>query len=636
MNREALDRWCERGILGLVLTILVLGPLAMGAVRPSEYLIIQGLTVGVMLLWGARLWLNPRPQLLWPPICWAVAGFTVYVIIRYFTSDIEYLARQELIRLLLNACLFFAILNNLHRQESIQVINCTLILLAMAIACYAGYQFLAHSNRVWRFEVPLEFGASGTYISRNHLGGFLEMLLPLALAYTLLSRLGAVAKVFLGYASLVILAGIVFTISRGTYASTAVALLLFFGVLLFHRTYRLPALVLLAVILAAGVYFLPRSYAFRVRFGPLVAEDRGGRLEDDSRIILWQSALRLWRQNVWWGVGLAHYDARFPEFRPVAMQLRPYFAHNDYLQFLTEWGLAGIGLMACVWGLLGLGLCKIWPCVRTLPRDIGEQRSSNKFAFVLGAALGLTAILVHSAVDFNMHIPANAILAVSLMALLSSCLRFATERYWVKVKWWGKALGSVVVLASAAYLGYQGWRSTTEYVWLQRAARAPLFSPEQAACLTNAFVAEPMNSETAYAIGEVYRIRSAEGGDNYRELAEQAMVWFERSLKLNPWYAYSHLRYAWCLDWLGRFAESLPYFQRADQLEPNGYYMAAHIGLHYLQAGNFAAAKPWFERSLQLERKDNPLATNYLPIVKSRLLEAATNEFSARLNLAPQ
>ncbi len=171
-----------------------------------------------------------------------MVAFTAYAMVRYFNADIEYVARQEMIRILVYAFLFFAILNNLHRQESTQIISCTLIFLAMAIAGYAIYQFLTHSTRVWYFEVRADFGASGTYISRNHLGGFLEMLLPLGLAYTLTSRLKPVLKVFLGYASLVVLAGIAVTVSRGAYASTALALLLFFGVLLVHRTYRLPSL----------------------------------------------------------------------------------------------------------------------------------------------------------------------------------------------------------------------------------------------------------------------------------------------------------------------------------------------------------------------------------------------------------
>ena len=314
----------------------------------------------------------------------------------------------------------------------------------------------------------------------------------------------------LGYASLVILAGVAVTVSRGTYVSTAVALLLFFGLLLFHRPYRLPAFILLVVILAAGAYFLPRSIAVRVRLGPYFAEQKAGQGTsdarravlwdpEDARVILWQSALRVWQQNVWWGVGLAHYDARFPAYRPLGMQMRPYFAHNDYLHYLAEWGLVGAGLAASAWALLAVGVFKTWPRVRGAPRDIGQPKSSNKFAFVLGAAIGLAAILVHSVVDFNMHIPANAILAVSLMALLSSCLRFATERYWVALKWWGRALGCAMMLAGAAYLGQQGWRHGNEYVWLQRATRAPLFSPAQADCLKKAFATEPMNAETAYA-----------------------------------------------------------------------------------------------------------------------------------------
>jgi len=633
MNRETWDGWCERGILVLVLAILVFGPLAIGATLPLPFLILQGLTLGVLLLWGARFWLSSRPQLLWPPVCWAVVAFVVYAIVRYFNADIEYVARQELIRILVYACLFFAILNNLHRQESTQIISCTLIFLAMAIAGYAIFQFLTHSHRVWYFEVQNDTGASGTYLSRNHLGGFLEMLLPLGLAYTLTSRLKTVTKVFLGYASLVILVGIAVTISRGTYVSTAVALLLFFGVLLFNRTYRLPALVLLVVVVGAGAYYLPKSFRVQARLKPVLAGE--GRLENDVRIVLWKSAIQVWQQNPWWGVGPAHYDYRFRQFRPAMVQLRPGWAHNDYLNALAEWGMVGTGLVASAWVLLGLGVLKTWPSVRGKTKGLGEERNSSKFAFVLGASLGLAAILVHSAVDFNMHIPANAILAIALMALLSSHLRFASDQYWVAVKHWRKVVASAVVLAGLVCLGQQGWRHTTECVWLERAGKAPAFSAAQITCLTNAFAVEPMNSETAYAIGEAYRVQSGVGGQDYAELAERAMEWFGRSIKLNQWGGKGYSGCGWCLDWLGRPAESAHYFQRAAQLEPNSYFITADIGRHYLQVGNFAAAKTWFERSLQLEW-DNAIARSYLQIVTRRLQEAATNEISAKLSFPAQ
>ena len=214
MNREALDRWCGRGILCLILAILVFGPLAYGAVDPVPFLIIQGLAAAILVLWIAKLWLNPRSQLLWPPICWAVLAFTLYAIARYLNADIEYVARQELIRVLVYAFLFFAILNNLHRQEFTPIVILTLVFLAMAISGYAIYQYLANSDRVLFAIKPYPHRGSGTYISPNHLGGFLEMLAPLGLAYALTSRLNHVTKIFVGYASLVILASITVTVSR--------------------------------------------------------------------------------------------------------------------------------------------------------------------------------------------------------------------------------------------------------------------------------------------------------------------------------------------------------------------------------------------------------------------------------------
>jgi len=204
MSRETTDKWCERGILALVLVILGFGPLAIGAVRASGFLVIQGLTLGVMLLWGARFWLNRKAQLFWPPVCWAVSAFTIYAIARYITADIEYVARQELLRVLVYAFLFLAILNNLQRKESVLVISSTLLFLAMGISFYAIYQFVTGSDRVWDLVKPYHHRGSGTYISPNHLAGFLEMLLPLGLAYTLCGRLRPVLRILIGYASLVI------------------------------------------------------------------------------------------------------------------------------------------------------------------------------------------------------------------------------------------------------------------------------------------------------------------------------------------------------------------------------------------------------------------------------------------------
>ncbi len=176
MDRKRLDVGCERTILGLVLAILVFAPLAMGAVDAWAFLVVQGLAIAVMLVWALRLWLSPKPQLLWPPLSWVVLAFAVYAVARYLTADIEYVARLEMIQVLVYAFLFFAIVNNLYRHKSVQLISFTLIFLAMGISGYAIAQLLTHSNHVWNTVSPYAGRASGTYISPNNLAGFLKML----------------------------------------------------------------------------------------------------------------------------------------------------------------------------------------------------------------------------------------------------------------------------------------------------------------------------------------------------------------------------------------------------------------------------------------------------------------------------
>ncbi|MBI2949346.1 MAG: hypothetical protein HYY23_17025, partial [Verrucomicrobia bacterium] len=247
MDRAIWDRWCEKGILGLTLVILVFGPLAAGAVGALEFLALQALTLGVIVLWLARIWIQENYRLLWPPICWCVLAFTAYAIVRYGQADIEYAARTELIRVLLYAFLFLAVLNNLHRQESTQLIMFVLVFCGMAISLYAVYQFFTHTEYVWHLLEPelkpeqYLKRASGTFINPNNLAGFLEMLVPLGLAGTLKGRYAHTTRIFLGYASLVMLAGIGVTVSRGGWIAAGAALTVLFAILVCYRDSRLPA-----------------------------------------------------------------------------------------------------------------------------------------------------------------------------------------------------------------------------------------------------------------------------------------------------------------------------------------------------------------------------------------------------------
>ncbi len=630
MNRETLDRWCERGILGLVLGILVFGPLAMGAVDAPEFLVIQGLTVAVMLVWGLRLWISPKPQLLWPPLGWVVLAFVALAIGRYLTADIEYVARQEMILVLVYAFLFFAIVNNLYRQEPAQIISFTLIILAVGISGFAIYQFTTHSNRVWSYVSPYLGRASGTYISPNNLAGFLEMLLPLVLAYVLVARIKPVPRILLGYAALVMWLGMAVTFSRGGWAAVTVAFLALLGVLIFHRNHRLPAILLLVILAGGGTVFVTKYLSKTVSYMRHVGTSAGAsgssvELDFPVRRDIWITAGQMWRDHFWWGVGPAHFDYRFREYRPESFQMSPDRAHNDYLNLLADWGAAGGIVVLAGMVVFGAGLRKTWKYVVPAENDFGRGMS-NRFALFLGAGTGLLALAAHSVVDFNLHIPANAILGVTLLALLSSNLRFATERYWLTARLPVRILLTLALFAGGAYLSWQGWRRGHEAVWLARAEQAPVYSPEQAADLEKALAIEPMNFETAYNIGEAYRVESFDGGQNYEALAKTAMRSYALGMKLNPHFGYNYLRYGMCLDWLDKHDEAGPYFNRADALDPNGYYSAANIGWHYIQTGDYAAARPWLERSLRLHWADNEAAASYLEITESKLAEKASGQ----------
>ena len=629
MNREALDNFCGRGILGLVLAILVFGPLAMGAVDAPAFLIVQALTLGVMLLWLLRIWIGPKPQLLWPPLCWAVLAFAMYAIARYLTADIEYVARQEMIQVLVYAFLFFAIVNNLYRQEFSQVISFTLVFLAMVISACAVYQFFTHSNRVWNFTTPYVGRASGTYISPNNLAGFLEMLLPLATAYVLAGRMKPVTRIFLGYAALVMAAGLAVTFSRGGWVAAAIGLLALLGILACHRNHFLPTLLLLLVLLGGGTFFvrhyLAKTLSYMERVQGTVAN---GQVDLDMRRGMWSAAEIMWLDHFWWGVGPAHYDYRFREYRPESVQARPDRVHNDYLNLLADWGATGGVIVLAGMVAFAAGLWQTRKHVRRAEKDLGGRGMSNRFAFFLGASAGLLALAAHSVVDFNLHIPANAILGVTLLALLTSNLRFATERYWLNARLPVKMLATAALAGGVAYLGWQGCRRGVESHWLARAQSPSLAVLDSAAVLEKAFAAEPENFETAYDIGEAYRIQSFDGGPDYAAQAETALRWYARAMKLNPFDGYSDLRTGMCLDWLDRCAESGPYYRRAESLDSNGYFTVANIGWHYFQTGDYLAAREWLERSLRLQSKGNVIGHAYLDLVEKKLAQNASGKSS--------
>jgi len=633
-NRRNLDWWCERGILTLVLAVLVFAPLAFGAVHVWSFLVVQFLVVGISLLWLLRLWGGYKPKLLWPPLAWAVAAFAAYAVARYFTADIEYMARQEMIHILLYAFLFFAVVSNLYGQDESEAVVYTLTVVATLAASYAVAQFLHHSNQVWNHVSPYPGRASGTYINPDDLAGFLEMVLPLALAFLLAGRVSVITRVLLSYAILCILAGITVTFSRGGWIAAGMGMMMLLGFLVCHQNHRLRAILVLLVLLTAGgaftTHYLSKSVTYTRRIAK--ADETAPDVVDTSaRLQMWNAALKMGKDHLWLGVGPGLFDYRFREYRPEGFQQRPQHAHNDYLELFADWGLVGVIVVFSGIGLFSFGLIKTWPHVRREENAFGSGMS-DRYAFFLGGMSGLFALSVHSLVDFNLHIPANAMTGIVIMGVLASNIRFSTKRYWVRAGLPVQLAATGAIMVLAGYCSWQGWRHAEEAAWTAHAETLPNYSNEQAAALQKALAYEPMNFEIAYNIGECFRTQSLDGGENYAELAQKALDFYAIDIRLNSHDAYGPLRSGMCLDWLGRHKDAEPYYAAAEARDPNGNFVVANIGWHYVQIADYPAAREWFRRANVLANWHNDTAKNYLfQICEPKLIDRASGRLPMSL-----
>ena len=613
-DREALDTFCERGILGTVLAILVWGPLATGATETSQFLVLLGLGVVLIGFWLVRIWSREQYRFLFPPFGWAVLAFSGYAIWRYSWADSEFDARLEILQIILYAILFFAVLDNLTRQESIQILLFTLIGLAMVLSFYAAFQYLTDSQQVLWFDKPKSYRGrgSGTYICPNHLAGLLEMILPIALAYVMSGRYKPLTKIGIGYAALAILAGIAVTVSRGGYLATAASLLVFFVILLWNRDFRIPALALLVVLIASAALLGPRSWQ--------VQKHLTGTGTITARQIYWDSAIKMWKENFWFGVGPQHYDWRFRAWRHPELQRRPVYVHNDYLNTLAEYGttggiIAGSGLLLLAWGVL-----RSWKFVRR-SNEIATK-SSNRSAVVIGCSIGLLAIAIHSLYDFNMHIPGNAAVAVTLMAILSSHLRFATERFWFNPGIIGRVLGTLLLAAVGAFLVWQLSRLVPQ-TYLMRKYFALSTFEERYDLLKRAHAYEPKNDIVTLATGELLRKTGWEGENGGEELVRAAIPWFERGIKLNRWSPYNYINLGMCYHWLKEPEKATENFEQARKMDPKGAYVLSMFGWHRLQLGELEGARDYFRESVNYLHHvgENDFAKSYLEIVERRIAE---------------
>jgi O-antigen ligase len=618
--RDRIETWVEWALCVLLVLGLSFSVLATGGARPQDLALAQLIFGSALAVWVVSLWVAGPGRLFVAPACWGVVVFGLYAAAWYPTAEIEYVARREVTYVAYLATVFWIAALVLRKSTYTSLFTYVLVGLAVLVAGYGIFQFATGSDRVWHFIRPAQYAgrASGTFICPNHFAAFLGMLFPLALGRAFLGRCHFATRLLLGYAALVLLAGIAFSLSRGAWLASGVTLMFLLFQLVRQRRGRWLAIGLIVVV-ASGVYlFVQRVPQVKER----ISFDRSANTANEmrTRLWMWQSAWGMWREHPWIGVGPGHFDYRFPKYRVRLAQYRPGRAHNDYLNLMADWGVVGAGIALATLGLLGAHAVVGWRRVRREGGDFASSQS-DRAGYVLGASGGLLFAALHSLVEFNLYVPATAGVAAALAGGLAAHLRFATSRYWLRLGIPVRFLISVVAVAVVALLVVQSFRMRAEGLPLDTARTLATRPQQRLEPLMAALSVEPGNPDTLYEIGECHRLISWQGYAGWADAAREAMDWYRLADQANPHSPYPPLRIGMCHDWLGNPSLGAPWYAEALRRDPLSYYVAAIHGWHAVQEGRLEDARDWFERSLAIKVWPNPIADRYLRIVKRKLAE---------------
>lgn len=272
----------------------------------------------------------------------------------------------------------------------------------------------------------------GPFVVSNHYGGCLELTIPLAVAL-----LGCGAKGRMGFwrrairrllAALVAAAAVV-TVAVGakSWAGTA-GLLLGLAWVCWQASagrWRRVCLGVFALGLTAWIiaFVLAVRYDVAGLVGRAALPEPVEKLADSlqksarGRWEMWRLCGRMWADAPWTGLGLGAFADAYPHYAAAQRAagagkepVRPLgFAHADYLQFAAEAGLAGV--------LLAAGFVTV--AARHLGRNRRRALAGPPRALAIGLGGALIAFLPHGLFDWNLHVPANALLlAVAVGTLL--------------------------------------------------------------------------------------------------------------------------------------------------------------------------------------------------------------------------
>ncbi len=457
-----------------------------------------------------------------------------------------------------------------------------LVLLGAFEAAYGLFQALTGHDFIGTYARDLGRIASGTLINRNHFAGFLNLVLPLALAMLLLgstrdrspgSRTERLAVLWMGLLGAAMMAlAVPLSLSRG---GTIVLLVVvaYLAVLFLirernRRQSRLPR---------AGLWIL---LTLLLGFGSALGLDalvgRFSRIEADvTRLAVYRDTLDLIGDHPVRGVGPGMYRWRFRPYQTGQTEGWYEHAHNDYLETAAEWGLP-IALL--FWAGIG------WLWWRGTRKSLAESRGGAA-ALVLGASASILSVLVHSTVDFILRTPVNWAVSSALLGVVWALTRPAETGRRTD-----RRVAAVIRLALALLLVAAGWKV------VQRHRAAVLTdSAESVEPLERASILDPELPDAAFRRGLLERDSLGRPAAARRSL--------ERAVELNPYYWTYRLELARTYELLGQedLAESV--YGEALELNPRSSFFLWSLANFSLRRGRLEQAVESAGRAVGQDRE---------------------------------
>jgi len=482
---------------------------------------------------------------------------------------------------------FWVVLNGVRSVACRRFLCITLAALGLGSAVLAGYQHFAdpHWLALGRTQADQFVGrSSGPFGIPNSLGVLMALLIP-PVGATLFGRARSPAlRVVAAVVLAALAAGFVLAVSRGAWLALAAAFtlrpLLSPGRSLLRRLSGAVAAVAVAAAAATLLYF---SFPLmRVRVNQLVAD-----VGERTRPILWRGAWKIHEDHPVLGGGAGSFNVLFEKYRPLGFRDEPVYAHCDYLNTLSDYGVLGFAL------LFGAAAVIAWRCAGA--RGLG------------GAAFtGLLAFALHLLVDFHLKIPALAMIVATIAGLV-------TSEAWPDHS--GSAPGAVsraaAICVAAVFLGLTFVWAVPKYraEETRRAARLKIDKMGASGVdasgerdriaairgeLALAVAIDPANaqawSDRAYADS----LWALVNPDQTVELGAEVEREASRALELCPAVAEFWIRKGTGFDMQRRWVEGGDCLVRALQQAPNRadvwYYQAYHLSLASTETGPALAA----------------------------------------------